>query len=78
MKNINIQWVTQDSTLFELDWLKEVIGIYGTDMDIHVVNHFKEFETNENSLVICSHAVNYRVCLDALRQNGKHYGVFLL
>jgi len=78
MKNINIQWVTRDSTLFELDWLKEVIGTHGTDMDIHVVNYFEEFKTDKNSLVICSHAVNYRVCLDALRQNGKHYGVFLL
>ena len=70
MKNINIQWVTQDPTLFELDWLKEVLGIYGTGAYIDVVNSFQEFKADKNSLVICSHAVNYRVCLDALRQNG--------
>lgn len=78
MKNINIQWVTQDATLFELDWLNEILSIYGSGTEIHIVRDFKEFKTDKNSLVICNHAVNYRVFLDALRQNSRHYGVFLL
>lgn len=78
MKNINIQWVTQDATLFELDWLNEILGIHGSGTEIHIVRDFEEFKTDKNSLVICNHAVNYRVGLDALRQNSRHYGVFLL
>ena len=78
MKNTNIQWVTQDATLFELDWLNEILGIYGSGAEINIVRNFEEFKTDKNSLVICNHAVNYRVCLDALRQNSRHYGVFLL
>ena len=76
MKNINIQWVTQDVGLFELDWLCEILNIQ--EMNINIVRNFEDFKTDKNSLVICNHAVNYRVCLDALRANGRQYGVFLL
>jgi hypothetical protein len=76
MKNINIQWVTQDAGLFELDWLCEILNVQETD--IKIVRHFQDFKTDKNSLVICNHAVNYRVCLDALRANSRQYSVFLL
>jgi hypothetical protein len=76
MKNINIQWVTQDARLFELDWLCEILDVQETY--INIVRNFEDFKTDKNSLVICNHAVNYRVCLDALRANSKQYGVFLL
>ena len=76
MKNINIQWVTQDAGLFELDWLCEILDVQETD--INIVRNFEDFKTDKNSLVICNHAVNYRVCLDALRANSRQYGVFLL
>jgi hypothetical protein len=76
MKNINIQWVTQDVGLFELDWLCEILD--AQEADINIVRNFEDFKTDKNSLVICNHAVNYRVCLDALRANGRQYGVFLL
>ena len=54
MKNINIQWVTQDPTLFELDWLKEVLGIYGTGAYIDVVNSFQEWVNKHNIVLLRS------------------------
>ena len=76
MKNVNIQWITQDAGLFELDWLCEILDVQETD--INIVRNFENFKTDNNSLVICNHAVNYRVCLDALRASSKKYGIFLL
>jgi hypothetical protein len=76
MKNINIQWMTQDAGLFELDWLCEILDVQETD--ISIVRNFEDFRTGKNSLVICNHAVNYIVGLDALRANNRQYGVFLL
>lgn len=76
MKNINIQWVTQDDGLFELDWLCEILDVH--ENDINIVRNFEDFKTDKNSLVICNHAVNYRVCLDALKANSRQYGIFLL
>lgn len=75
MNNLNIQWVTQDPDLFELDWLKRILDVE----NIHIVSDIeKQGLTNKNSLVICNHAVNYRVLLDKLRKDHKKYGVFLL
>ena len=68
--------MTQDAGLFELDWLCEILDVQETD--INIVRNFEDFKTDKNSLVICNHAVNYRVCLDALRANSRQYGVFLL
>lgn len=76
MKNINIQWVTQDAGLFELDWLCEILDV--CEEDIHIVRNFLDFKTDKNSLIICNHAVPYRRCLDALKANSKQYGVVLL
>jgi hypothetical protein len=76
MKDINIQWVTQDAGLFELDWLCEILDVQ--ENDINIVCNFEDFKADKNSLVICNHVVNYRLCLDALRENSKQYGIFLL
>ncbi len=76
MKNINIQWVTQDSELFELDWLCEILDVHKNE--INIVRNFENFKTNKNSLIICNHAVNYRLCLDALKTANRKYGIFLL
>ena len=59
-----------------MDWLCEILDVQETD--INIVHNFEDFKTNKNSLIICNHAVNYRVCLDALRANSRQYGVFLL
>lgn len=76
MKNVNIQWVTQDYGLFELDWLCELLGV--KEKDINIVTTGDSFEEDCNSLIICNHAVNYRYYLDRLRSKSKLYGVFLL
>ena len=75
LNNLNIQWVTQDPDLFELDWLKEILQTE----DIHIVRDIvKDGLVDKNTLVIGNHAVDYRYILEGLRESHKKYGVFLL
>lgn len=75
MNNLNIQWITQDPNLFEYDWLTEILDT--TDIRL-ITKENQQALVDKNSIVICNHAVNYRVLLDQLRQNHKKYGIFLL
>jgi len=77
VQSTNIQWITQDKTLFELDWLFEIVT-QGKGPAFNIVHDLDEFRTDANTLIICNHAVNFRKALDALRQKGKKYGIFLL
>lgn len=76
MKNVNIQWVTQDPSLFELDWLCEMLGVDWEE--INIVRNDEQFKSDKNSVVICNHAINYRYFLDKLKSNAKLYGIILL
>jgi hypothetical protein len=76
MNNVSVQWLTQDESLFEVDWLRYLVSDVAEY--INVESNADKVETNSNTLLICNHAVPYRVVLDKLRQNGKKYAVVLL
>jgi hypothetical protein len=75
MKTPEIQWLTQDKTLFELDWLTHLFKDCGTPIK-PVVEGIAVNITD--SIIICNHAVPYRFVLDELRAEGKKYAIVLL
>lgn len=76
MNTFNVQWLTQDQTLFELDWLNTLFK--DIQKDIEVQYDPNKIRTDKNTVLICNHAVPYRFVLDQLRHNGKKYVVVLL
>lgn len=73
MSTVNVQWLTQDETLFELDWLSFLFS-----EDVRVEYEPDKIETDKNTFLICNHAVPYRYVLDRLRENNKKYVIVLL
>jgi hypothetical protein len=76
MTSVNIQWFTQDESLWELDWLRYLFS--DVQQYINIEKDLKKIKTNENTMLICNHAVPYRYVLDQLRSNGKRYVIVLL
>lgn len=76
MNDFNIQWLTQDQTLFEVDWLKLLFN--QTQKYINIEYDPNKIKTDKNTVLICNHAVPYRYVLDQLRHNGKKYVIVLL
>ena len=76
MSNLRVQWLTQDPSLWEVDWLRFLFK--PTQDYIDVEFEANKIKTDKNTILICSHAVPYRTVLDSLRQNGKKYTVFFL
>jgi hypothetical protein len=76
MTSVNIQWLTQDESLWELDWLRYLFSDVQQHIDIEPDP--TKIKTNENTVLICNHAVPYRYVLDELRSNGNRYVIVLL
>lgn len=76
MKPFKIQWLTQDNTLWEADWLRHIFREKQDFIDVEF--EWEKIKTDENTILICNHAVPYRKVLDELRQKGKRYGIVLL
>lgn len=76
MNNVRIQWLSSDEKLFEADWL----GFLFSDVQDYLEIEFdwRRIRTDENTILICNHAVPYRNVLEELRQNGKKYAIVLL
>lgn len=71
-----VQWLTQDHFLWEADWLRFLVRPIQDYIDVEFEE--KQIKTDENTILICSHAVPYRKVLDRLRANGKKYAIILL
>jgi hypothetical protein len=76
MTPINIQWFTQDESLWELDWLRYLFS--DVQQHIEIEPNPTKIKTNENTVLICNHAVPYRCVLNELRSKGKQYVIVLL
>ena len=76
MTSVNIQWLTQDESLWELDWLRYLFS--DVQQDIEIEPDPTKIKTNKNTVLICNHAVPYRYVLDELRSKQKRYGIVLL
>jgi hypothetical protein len=76
MTPINIQWFTQDESLWELDWLRYLFS--DVQQHIEIEPNPTKIKTNENTVLICNHAIPYRCVLDELRSKGKQYVIVLL
>jgi hypothetical protein len=76
MTSINVQWLTQDESLWELDWLRYLFS--DTQQHIDIETDPTKIKTNKNTVLICNHAVPYRYVLDKLRYTGKRYVIVLL
>jgi hypothetical protein len=76
MTSVNIQWLTQDESLWELDWLRYLFS--DVQQDIEIEPDPTKIKTNKNTVLICNHAVPYRYVLDELRSKGKRYVIVLL
>lgn len=76
METVSVQWLTQDKSLFELDWLKLMFS--STEHTLNVCYSISDVNTDSNTVLICNHAVPYRYVLDNLRRNSKKYVIVLL
>ena len=76
MTSVNIQWLTRDESLWELDWLRYLVS--DVQQNIEIEADPTKIKTNENTVLICNHAVPYRYVLDELRSKGKQYVIVLL
>lgn len=76
MNTFNVQWLTQDQTLFEGDWLRFLFKNVQNHIDVEFDPD--KIKTDKNTVLICNHAVPYRYVLDKLRSNGKKYVIVLL
>lgn len=76
MNKARIQWLTSDESLFELDWLKFLFSDVQDYIDVEY--DWRKIKTDENTVLICNHAVPYRYVLENLRQRGKKYVIVLL
>lgn len=76
MTNPRVQWLTQDHSLWEVDWLRFLFKPIQDYIDVEF--EAENIKTDKNTVLICSHAVPYRQVLDNLRKNGKKYAVVLL
>jgi len=76
MKNVSVQWLTQDKDLFEVDWLSYLLSDVTEGITIYY--DVEGLDATENTILVCNHAVPYRYFLDKLRYNGKKYGIVLL
>jgi hypothetical protein len=76
MTSVNIQWLTQDQSLWELDWLRYLVSDVQQFIDIE--NDPAKIKTDKNTVLICNHAVPYRFVLDELRSKQKRYVIVLL
>jgi hypothetical protein len=76
MTSVNIQWFTQDESLWELDWLRYLFS--DVQQHIEIESDPTKIKINENTVLICNHAVPYRYVLDELRSKGKRYVIVLL
>lgn len=76
MNAFKVQWLTQDESLWESDWLLHLMQ----DVTDHIKVEFcpEAIQTDTNTVLICSHAVPYRQVLNELRQKGKQYVIVLL
>jgi hypothetical protein len=76
MNDVRVQWLTQDESLWEADWLLYLLG----DVTDHINAEFDPaaIKTDKNTVLICSHSVPYRRVLDKLRANEKQYVIVLL
>jgi hypothetical protein len=76
MKTPRIQWLTQDHSLWEADWLR---FLFKEIQDfIEVEFNWTDIKTDSSTVLVCNHTVPYRNALEKLRQNGKKYAIFLL
>lgn len=76
MNHPRVQWLTKDSSLWEVDWLR---FLFSQIQDyIEVEFEADQIKTDENTVLICNHAVPYRSVLDRLRKNEKKYAIVLL
>lgn len=71
-----MQWLTQDRSLWEADWLRFLFRQIQDYIDVEF--EADKIKTDENTVLICNHAVPYRSVLDKLRAKGKKYTIFLL
>jgi|DEB0MinimDraft_3_1074331.scaffolds.fasta_scaffold19420_2 hypothetical protein len=76
MTRTKVIWFDVNLDKWEYDWLSELFK--DAEVEVIVTNTFDNLPPLEDCVVVCNHAVNYRAYLDALRQNGKRYGVILL
>jgi hypothetical protein len=77
VNKILCQWLTSDPTLFELDWLKDVV-FKKLNFELSVEQNPENLKVQNNTILICNHAVSYRGFLDKLRAKGYQYGIVLL
>ena len=76
MSSPRVQWLTQDRSLWEVDWLRFLFKPIQDYIDVEFeAEHIK---TDKNTVLICNHAVPYRQVLDNLRKNGKRYAIVSL
>lgn len=76
MNNVKIQLLASDEHLWEVDWLKFLISDIQDHIDIEY--DCRKIDTDNNTILICNHAVPYRYVLENLRMKGKKYAVVLL
>ncbi len=71
-----VQWLTEDHSLWEVDWLRFLFK----PIQDYIEVEFEEdkIKTDENTVLICNHSVPYRNVLNRLRQEGKKYAIVLL
>lgn len=76
MNEVRVQWLTQDQSLWESDWLRYIFSDVAPCIDVEFDP--KAIKTDKNTVLICNHGVNYRWVLERLRQSGKQYVIMLL
>lgn len=76
MSKLRVQWLTQDHSLWEVDWLRFIFKEVQDYIDVEF--EANKIKTDKNTVLICSHTVPYRRVLDDLRERGKKYAIVLL